>query len=297
METWEKDRFAETAFKRLYWQGYKGRFGSFRWPTDNNFGQVGTGSRNTPLNDPQNFDNSEFHAWFSGLGLKNKLVDLKAEYGNNDVYLMAHSMGNVVAGEALRLAGTNKVVNTYIAMQAAIASHGYDATTPSRTLTYLGVNQDSGTPNRYANYYTNGAPCYFNNSAGAGTYANFFNTNDWALDVDHWQLNQNFKPDLAYSWNGTNFLAGSYVLNFPQDTYQIFSYCDEARCFALGAQASVGGAFQKLGVPQEVDLSAAPYNFGTTHKYHSGEFRSDNSQRWQFWNTVLLKMNLKSNEE
>ncbi|MEI6197756.1 MAG: hypothetical protein WCS42_25865, partial [Verrucomicrobiota bacterium] len=36
----EKDRYAETAFKRLYWQGYQGRFGSFRWPTD--FGFTGS---------------------------------------------------------------------------------------------------------------------------------------------------------------------------------------------------------------------------------------------------------------
>ena len=34
---WEKDRFAETAFKRLYWQGYQGRFGEFRWPTSYGF--------------------------------------------------------------------------------------------------------------------------------------------------------------------------------------------------------------------------------------------------------------------
>ncbi len=33
MNTFDKDSFAETAFKRLYWQGYQGRFGSFRWPT------------------------------------------------------------------------------------------------------------------------------------------------------------------------------------------------------------------------------------------------------------------------
>jgi hypothetical protein len=37
METWLKDRWAERAFKRLYWQGYQGRFGSFRWPTDYGF--------------------------------------------------------------------------------------------------------------------------------------------------------------------------------------------------------------------------------------------------------------------
>src|SRR5207248_1738429 len=33
MERWEKDRFGEAMFKRLYWQGYQGRFGIFRWPT------------------------------------------------------------------------------------------------------------------------------------------------------------------------------------------------------------------------------------------------------------------------
>ena len=35
-------------------------------------------------------------------------------------------MGNVVAGEALKLAGSSQVVNTYIAMQGAIAAHCYD---------------------------------------------------------------------------------------------------------------------------------------------------------------------------
>ena len=33
MKLWEKDRYAETMYKRLYWQGYQGRFGSFRWPS------------------------------------------------------------------------------------------------------------------------------------------------------------------------------------------------------------------------------------------------------------------------
>ena len=33
MALWEKDHFGETEFKRLYWQGYQGRFGVFRWPT------------------------------------------------------------------------------------------------------------------------------------------------------------------------------------------------------------------------------------------------------------------------
>ena len=85
MATWDKDRFAESAFKRLYWQGYQGRFGGFRWPTD--YGFEGNWSA---LTDPRNFDNSEFQAWKSGTGLLNKLNDLNAKYPGH-VYLLARS--------------------------------------------------------------------------------------------------------------------------------------------------------------------------------------------------------------
>jgi hypothetical protein len=124
MKVWEKDRFAESAFKRLYWQGYQGRFGVFRWPTDYGFtSELGiTGSN--PLTDPHNYDNSEFRAWQSATGLASKLADLNAHYPGH-VYVLAHSMGNVVTGEALRLA-TNRVANTYVASQGAIPAHVYD---------------------------------------------------------------------------------------------------------------------------------------------------------------------------
>ena len=82
------------------------------------------------------------------------------------------------------------------------------------------------------------------------------------------------------------------ALYFPTSTYELFSYCDQARGYALGAQADVGGSFKSLGYHQ-VELDAEPYNFGTAHIYHSAEFRSDYAQRWLFWNQVLLQMNLK----
>ena len=204
----------------------------------------------------------------------------------NHVYLFAHSMGNVVAGEALKLAGSSQVVNTYIAMQGAIAAHCYDQIADFRTIPLL---YDSGTPDRYANYPTNNGPCYFSGIAGAGSFINFFNPNDWALEADHWQLDQDLKPDLSYSCDGANFFAGSYLLTLPFNTYQIFAYCDEARCYALGAQANVGGVFDG----NQTDLSSAPYNFGSEHKDHSGEFNSDNMNRVSFWNEVLVKLKLK----
>jgi len=278
LETWEKDRFAETEYKRLYWQGYQGRFGEFRWPT-------------TLQNaNPRAFDNSEIQAWNSAAGLLNLLTNLNSHYPGN-VYLTAHSHGNVVAGEALRLAGANKIVNTYIAMQAAVDSHTYDPTRPARPVTFT-------TPDRYGQYYTNGASNYFNGSAGAGAYVNFFNTNDWALIVA-WQPDQNSKPDLGYSYSSTDDtwwklgLFSNTPLVFPRDTYTIYSFCDQAHSYALGMQPNVGGAFRTGTNYNQVELDAAPYNFGPQHIYHSGEFRSDNPQRWQFWYQVLVQMGLK----
>lgn len=296
MPIWEKDRYAETSFKRLYWQGYQGRFGEFRWPTLSGF----------PLEEfsaqafsPRNFDDSESNAWASAAGLLNKLTDLNAQYPNK-VYLIAHSMGNVVAGEALRLAGSSRVVNTYVAMQAAVSAHAYDTNTPTRDFS-------ASTPDDYAHYWTNGAPCYFNSSAGAGTYVNFYNTNDWAL-AGLWPIDQNAKPDNSITgYPGYHYSVSSlhtngfYVqfgsgtndfqnFNFPDDTYVIFSFCDEARSYALGAQANVNGKF----AGNQVNLRADPYDFSDAHKYHSGEFRSDNTRRWQFWNTVLVQMGLEN---
>jgi hypothetical protein len=263
MESWKKDRFAETMFKRLYWQGYQGRFGSFRWPCASGI---------------LTFDDSEFNAWKSAAPLHAFLTNLNTLYPNQ-VYVMSHSQGAIVCGEALRLAGTNQLVNTYIAAQGAIASHDYDASATNR---YAG----GATPDREAQYYTNGAPCYFNGVAGARTYINFFNTNDWALTL-LWPPNQNLKPDLGWEWNGTNYYAapanGGRNLYFPADTYEIFSHITQAQCYALGSQVNVNGAFSG----SQVELDIAPYNFGTPHKDHSGEFRSDTVHRWSFWDSVL----------
>ncbi len=297
MQIWEKDRFAETAFKRLYWQGYQGRFGEFRWPTFNSFPFGEFSSQAVNL---RNFDDSESNAWASSVGLLNKLTSLNAQYPSQ-VYLIAHSMGNIVAGEALRLAGSSQVVNSYIAMQGAVSAHAYDQNTATRSYSF-------STPDDYASYWTNGVP-YFSGSAGAGTYVNLFNTNDYALHSStfSWEFDQDTKPDDSitgypgYHYNVSSLHPNGFYaqygsgtnayqnFNFPGDTYTIFAYCDQARSYALGAQVGVAGVF---ATSKEINLSQSPYNFDQTHKSHSGEFRSDNAQRWQFWNTVLIQMRL-----
>jgi hypothetical protein len=171
-----------------------------------------------------------------------------------------------------------------------VPAHCYDPFTPTRMIP---APFDSSTPNRYAYYYTNGAPCYFNGTAGAGSYINFYNPNDYALG--YWQDDQNLKPDRGFSYNTSSnkFYGAGRELHFPQNPYLIFAYCDEARCYALGAQADVGGAFKVGVIYQQVELDIAPYNFAATHKDHSGEFNSDNMNRAIFWNVVLQQMKLK----
>lgn len=279
LKAWEKDRYAETAFKRLYWQAYQGRFGSFRWPTTQQ-----------TLN-PLAYDKGEFQAWKSATGLLNLLRWLNSKCPGH-LYLTAHSMGNVVAGEALRLAGTNQIVNTYVAMQGAVPSHAYDPTTPQRT-----IFPDSNTPDRHAEYWTNGAPCYFSSAIGAETYVNFYNTNDWALTL-LWRPNQDLKPDIAYSWVSvpgeperyyyTDAWGNPHGKYFPADTYEIFSYITEARCQALGAQANVAGAFFSNGQHNQFDVDGPPLSFSSPHKGHSGQFRSTNMKRQFFWERLLL---------
>ena len=118
MQPWEKDAFAETAYKRLYWQGYKGRFGAFQWPT--------TYHKLAPAG-LFDYDQGEYSSWLSATPLRNLLSSLSITY-RGEVYMVAHSMGNVVAGEALRLAAQSgsQVVAAYVATQAAVPVHCYD---------------------------------------------------------------------------------------------------------------------------------------------------------------------------
>ncbi len=79
MAEWEKDRWAETTFKRLWWLGYRGKVGIFEWPT---------------LEGMTTYDQSEFRAWRSGHALMQLLHDLNEKHPGN-VRVLAHSMGNV----------------------------------------------------------------------------------------------------------------------------------------------------------------------------------------------------------
>ncbi|HEU5071602.1 MAG TPA: alpha/beta hydrolase [Verrucomicrobiae bacterium] len=309
MNRYDKDRFAESAFKRLYWQGYQGRFGVFRWPTDYGFSGDIFGSWSNPLTDPHNYDNSEFYAWRSAQGLLNKLEDLNTEYPGH-VYLLAHSMGNVVAGNALRLAGNDQIVNTYIASQAAIPAHVYNGantnlidfthTNPKIPSWLTRSSWGPDTPNIYGDRLAG-------NSASVGRRINYYNVNDYALSPDAWCFNQEWKPDNFFGgyynytgstndpapWNHFEFVPigesplALDIVNNQQDLYEAFSYAAESRSKALGATPNVANLTQTLNLTTVWPTDSSGHNY-SDHFYHSAEFRGDCWQEWNYWNTLLF---------
>jgi hypothetical protein len=301
MEQWEKERFAETAYKRLWHQGYKGRFGLFRWPTffTSTWWQGSTENLG-PIFDSLNYDSSEYNAWRSGTGLRTLLSTLHGQY--DTVHIFAHSMGNVVAAEALRGA-SSQLVNTYVASQGAIAAHCYDGSKPTISWASYVVPSSATTPNVYkyhalnpaVQFPTTGQPYMSGYGVGAGRWVNYYNQSDYALDG--WATDNGLKPDNNYDYRNISGYGWGFIYNttlnshgmyLPQDRHEIFSFGAEAQSNALGRQNGVGGQFNN----EEVSWNT----YGPLHPGHSAQFRSTNMQRKDYWDRLLKSFQLKEEE-
>ena len=297
MSPFDKEYVGDTAFKRLFWQGFNGRFGLFRWPT---FYFTGA----PPIH---HFDASEHRAWASSLGLLNLINQFNAGPFAGRVRIIAHSMGNVVVAEALRRSQSGQIVHTYIASQAAISAHCFDATT---TLMTFRLNLGPTIPDVYAYYWQDGAmsqphqwqsegrPSYMHTDyllGKAGRYFNYYNDRDAALNWPLWQLDQQTKPDLSYGYVDVgpppftgfkrNSIASVTWLTLPTDRHEIFAWAAESHSYALGAQYVNGVVTASNGT--NVDLQEPPFNYGKTSKFHSAQFADTNAQRGDYWERVL----------
>jgi hypothetical protein len=298
MEEGEKQRWAETVFKRLWWQGYQGRMGLFSWPC-----LVWGGSLAYRLAvDSRNFDNSEFLAWRSSDALSRLLRDLNDD---GQLRVLAHSQGNVVFGEALRKY-SGPPIRTYIGTQAAMSAHYYDAGVTNA------VNQDIPgwpwdapitTPNIIAHFPTGDArsgPCWEHESGKTITMANYFNLDDFALKSPSWELNNVLKPDgltpYLYAYHGRTavyeegrdrFTRGPRerrtVLSLGNEVekYQIFSYCAESRVKALGQVRN--GAFAQN---RNLADGSSGMQYDDQHYCHSRQFRSNIVAERAYWRRV-----------
>ena len=293
MKPVERRNFANTAYKRLFWQGYKGRFGMFSWPTE----WVNSNSYVDVLTDVKNYDRSEQKAFNSAGALRNLLHSLDASYGADHVNLFAHSMGNIVASEALRQEAmapvSTKIVNAYVASQAAFAAEAFDPIAPKDLFT---LPQAPTTFDIYDKFPPTGAAYFSSISQAAGHLYNFFNPSDYALsNAFTWRENQRLKPDNGYEGSPLNPVfyrlsddtSGAPTplnLNYPPDAYEAFAYAAEPRSGALGA-TGVSGVFG--GTPgSQVNLKAA-FSFSDAKWDHDAQFNGTLMQRRGYWRKMM----------
>lgn len=108
---WDYENSSETMYKRLWHQGFKGRFASFRWPT--------------PLQTDglELIKSTEFFALNYGTALKAYVSALQNELSGYSIRIAAHSAGNIVASQAIR---EGAPVAALVLMQAAVSGSAYD---------------------------------------------------------------------------------------------------------------------------------------------------------------------------
>jgi probable HAF family extracellular repeat protein len=130
----EAEESSQSFFKRTYWLGYRGHFIGFTWESDRFF--PGLNSYNL---------NAE-NAVLTAPGLRQFLEETVAgDWGARakDVDVVAHSMGNVVMMDALRIGaydkqasqGPDRLVNNVVQMGAATWLEAYE---PEGAVTYTG---------------------------------------------------------------------------------------------------------------------------------------------------------------
>jgi pimeloyl-ACP methyl ester carboxylesterase len=309
MTAWDWEDFSDLMFKRLYWQGYQGRFASLRWPTrsqdtDTNFlfGSIPS--------DLITFDRSEYIAFESGTGAAAYFNNLRQRFTNDIISVCAHSMGNIVMMEALKeLAASNQTpLDNYVMMQAAVSASCYDTTLPSLSK-FTDQEQRIATPNTYSGY---GGGI---DNALRGAIINFFNTNDYALATAStnvsipifggyristtiglsWEDDQLLTKPLflfGYSYNSTNSTACLTNTTYGitgrtvTDPRELMPFVARTRTKAVGAQPGVGQMVNGGGL----DLS--PFGFTDQSFDHSGQFNRNIQmpQVQQFYTNLVLRL-------
>ena len=307
----EKEIFAQTSFKRLFWEGYVGEFTSFNWPTGHT-GLINLAYAASPLLaaldvisvkvpiDIWNYDKSELTAWQSAESLKTLLVQLKSKHRDTaKVHVFAHSQGNFVVSEALRLGAT---ATSYVASQSATPASAYGHT---ETRFAPGFWE---TPEVYLNFPERSKPYFAEIGLQVTNLVNFMNPEDPPTGLG-WNLNQGNKPDefLGYTyltfgiegvvslpglWIGPGFRTGTdwreNPAEFIKNRYEIFAHIAEARSESLG-QVTSGTIFPKT----------VQFEFGDDDDYsHSHQFLGHamdlQKQNVRYWSELLSSFGIQT---
>ncbi len=279
MGQWEYYNFSETMFKRLYWQGYRGRFAAVRWPT------LSHDDFDVPLRDFFTYNKSEFRAHQCGVALAGYFHWLRGRFPDYTIGVCSHSMGGIVMMQTLKAALDSgwEDIDNYVLMQAAVPAHCYDPLLANYA-PFMAAEVSSPTPDTYRGYP---GPI---DLALRGQMVNFFNTNDFALATGtilgksvSWESNEiKYKPDVFYSSDGSNALWTGLPNRLLTDPREIMAFVSRPRSKAVGAQPGVAGV---IGGGQ-VDLTGN-FNFLGDKTEHSAQFNYAIQAAWGFYSSLL----------
>jgi hypothetical protein len=268
--------YSERFFKRLWWQGYKGRFIGFTWPA---------------LSGPATYNASEWNAWLYGRAFKNYVNSIKGNYTNFTV--AGHSQGNVVVGSAIQEGLT---IPNYVLLEAALPTGCYTTNSAYNNYTpFINAEASHPTPDLATNLGYRGfiSP----SMANVGAYYCFYNPQDFALATGsvpytfgtvaaNWEANQlGYKPDnnpdqagyggYGYTSGTPFFLAsGASTARTVTEAHESMSFVARSRSKAVGSDPNAPLVF---GILNATDLNAT-YGFGSALPDHSGQFLRDYDQ-------------------
>jgi hypothetical protein len=288
-----------TIFKRLYWQGFHGRYVAFRWPSPTwSFFPVNT-NQVTVLG----YNKTEYVGWQSGLALKRYIDNLRTRFPGYNVDVLATSGGGSVANNAIRLGAQ---VDNFAMLFVTLPAEAFDGNNSSLIYDYLalgGANTpDADALGGYNNCFTN-----------ATRIVNFYNDDDYACftgPFGAWEFVQRYTrpdqsytiPDYLYYFDGTNcffeetddngLVIDSRMLT--QD-YEKKCYVARSRTKAIGAAGLkytpytlAGGSITENISVQDATLGfVGGAQFGNTRADHSGEFMKPIQCTTPFYNVLL----------
>jgi len=305
--------WSDTSYKRLWHQGFKGKFYSFRWATysgDNNGLPYGLDEQMEGTKFPPGgttYNASEYRAWLCGPQLAS-FVNQLPNPGRRSLF--AHSMGNVIAGAALR---SGMSVQRYALCNAAVATMCYD---PDPVLR----NNPNGTPwnNLFFGLTPHATPDTDSDADIRGSYGleNKFNEENempWIFNfglpedtaLNSWVLNNlHFKPD---GGPGGHHYRYEHYPQPPNLTYKLFQAAVGQNPRKITSQPEAMGYVTKsLTRPAGLDLrvrgsiqdshNMSSWGPGANHagfgEVHSAQWRWPYQATHLFWNRLFIELEL-----
>ncbi len=277
---------SETVFKRLWHQGYKGRFASYKWPAL------------TPAF-PFEYNDSEYRAWKSGQGLAALMNSFPTVFSKN---LYSFSQGAVVCGAALTVYGLS--VDNYVASQAAAPAGCYDSSQSLNSYAdFLNAETQNPTPDGTNDLGYRG---YLTGLNVRGSVVSFYNIVDYALKTGReiglnvsWEGNQlAYKPNWFvgrhYEYDSNEAIGQRCKLRindantwrYVADIHESMSFVARPRSEATGASTAVGGSIDgnyNVG-------PGSPSDFAEASSDHGGQFSRRIQRLWPYYENLLITL-------